>query len=499
MESLMLGRPVRVGSLVAGVVGLLGSACSGEPLSVAYGALEVTVHSAGAGSDPDGFHVSVDGKNPRILTTEAATDFLLPAGPHTVALGGLSPNCTLAGDNSRTVVIPSSDTLFAQFEVSCLETGGLLEVLIGTTGTDIDPSGYVLTVDGDSLAAVEVNGSTTAALTTGRHLVELRQLTPNCSPLDPVRTVTLVAGGIARARFDVACVATAPAGRGHEIAFSSSTAEGTQILVMNDDGTAVRQFGPGQDPSWSPDGSMLAFIGTGSRVFVMSADGTDPRQVSPGDTTHFDKTPSWSPDGTRIAFVYGCCLEPAPGPGPAPPLPDRPSFALRVIPLDGSGVNTLPSRPSDRPSEAALSTQSWNPEGSDLIFSARPELVDDPLDLWLIGADGTTDRQLTFTPEDETDPAWSPDGTRIAFTIGNPSQGDCASHISIMNADGTGERTRLTTSCDDREPAWSPDGSQVAFTRDREGTAGIYVVNADGSGQTRLTNGLSAGHPTWRP
>jgi Tol biopolymer transport system component len=170
-----------------------------------------------------------------------------------------------------------------------------------------------------------------------------------------------------------------------------------------------------------------------------------------------------------------------------------------VISADGSGANTLPSRPSDRPSEAALSTQSWNPEGSDLIFSARPELVDGSLDLWLIGADGTNERQLTLTPEDETAPAWSPDGARIAFTI-RSFQGDCASQINTVNADGAGEPVRLTSSCDDYDPAWSPDGLQIVFARDREGAQEIYVMNADGSGQTRLTHRLAlSGHPSWRP
>jgi Tol biopolymer transport system component len=67
-----------------------------------------------------------------------------------------------------------------------------------------------------------------------------------------------------------------------------------------------------------------------------------------------------------------------------------------------------------------------------------------------------------------------------------------------MNANGTGQ-TRLTSNPDyNGEPAWSPDGSEIAFTSYRDGNYEIYVMNTDGTGQTRLTNNLAYdGEPTW--
>src|SRR6185295_11732033 len=93
-------------------------------------------------------------------------------------------------------------------------------------------------------------------------------------------------------------------------------------------------------------------------------------------------------------------------------------------------------------------------------------------------------------------PAWSPTCDRIAFTKDPGGNVE----IYVMNADGTGV-TRLTntsTSIWDSDPAWSSDGSQIAFRSNRDGNNEIYVMNADGSGVTRLTNDASSDAlPAW--
>lgn len=93
-------------------------------------------------------------------------------------------------------------------------------------------------------------------------------------------------------------------------------------------------------------------------------------------------------------------------------------------------------------------------------------------------------------------PAWSPDGTRIAFY----SERDGNAEIYVMNADGTGV-TRLTrTSADEGYPAWSPDGRTISFDSDRDGNFDVFAMNADGSNVRPLTR-----HPardvsaTWSP
>jgi len=122
-----------------------------------------------------------------------------------------------------------------------------------------------------------------------------------------------------------------------------------------------------------------------------------------------------------------------------------------------------------------------------------------------MNADGTDPRNLTNHPRFDSGPAWSPDGTRIAFNSdrdGNPE-------IYVMNADGTDPRNLTNDPDFDVLPAWSPDGSRIAFTSDRdEGDDEVcvmcddevYVMNADGTDPRNLTNNPAEDtQPVWSP
>lgn len=93
-------------------------------------------------------------------------------------------------------------------------------------------------------------------------------------------------------------------------------------------------------------------------------------------------------------------------------------------------------------------------------------------------------------------PSWSPDGRKIAFV----SERDGNSEIYMMNADGS-DVTRLTDhSADDWGASWSPDGRKIAFVSDRDGNDEIYMMNADGTNVTRLTNNPGVDKfPVWQP
>jgi Tol biopolymer transport system component len=105
--------------------------------------------------------------------------------------------------------------------------------------------------------------------------------------------------------------------------------------------------------------------------------------------------------------------------------------------------------------------------------------------------------RLTNNSSLDSDPAWSPDGTKLAF-VSNRDGGNV--EIYRMNADGSGQ-TRLTTSpAYDADPAWSPDGNQIVFASDRDGDFELFKMNADGTGQTQLTfNSVHDGFPAWSP
>jgi Tol biopolymer transport system component len=117
--------------------------------------------------------------------------------------------------------------------------------------------------------------------------------------------------------------------------------------------------------------------------------------------------------------------------------------------------------------------------------------------IYVMNADGSGLRKLTTGPHADSRPAWSPDGSRIAFARAGDSS-SCG--IYVMNADGSG-LTRLTSGCGDITPTWSPDGGRIAFGKWTLGSlsTGIYVMNADGSGVSQLTEGLHDEYPAWSP
>ena len=107
-------------------------------------------------------------------------------------------------------------------------------------------------------------------------------------------------------------------------------------------------------------------------------------------------------------------------------------------------------------------------------------------EIYVMNEDGSGQVDLTNNPADDTHPLWSPDHTRIAFR----SDRDGNQEIYVMNADGSDPLNLTQNPAVDDRPAWSPDGKQIAFTSDRSGTQNgpsLYLMNADGSGQTQLT------------
>jgi Tol biopolymer transport system component len=118
-----------------------------------------------------------------------------------------------------------------------------------------------------------------------------------------------------------------------------------------------------------------------------------------------------------------------------------------------------------------------------------------PAEIYLVNPDGSGRVQLTQGPSVNVDPAWSPDGRRIAFASNRDDPND---EIYVMNADGTNIARLTNNSSSDRDPAWSPDGTKLLFTRDGAQGPDIYRMNADGSGVTRLTFS-GARTPAWSP
>ncbi len=115
-------------------------------------------------------------------------------------------------------------------------------------------------------------------------------------------------------------------------------------------------------------------------------------------------------------------------------------------------------------------------------------------DIRVVAPDGSGDRALTRGRADDVQPAFSPDGTQIAFSRARPGS---SPDLHVVGADGTGLR-RLTRNIGSDAPSWSPDGARLVFDARR----GIYSIAADGTGLARLTRGsggLADLAPAWAP
>ena len=118
-------------------------------------------------------------------------------------------------------------------------------------------------------------------------------------------------------------------------------------------------------------------------------------------------------------------------------------------------------------------------------------------EIYVMDANGESQKRLTNHPFLDSEPVWSPDGKRIAF-VSNRRWFNL--HIYIMDSDGR-NLIRITDGVRDRYPAWSPDGSKIAFAAyPEELNFEIYVMDPDGENQTRLTHNVGGDtHPSWSP
>lgn len=237
------------------------------------------------------------------------------------------------------------------------------------------------------------------------------------------------------------------------------------IYTVRPDGTGVRRLtnGPDRNPTWSPDGTKIAFVRfDGGRdyshaLMVMNADGTEERRVAPVATWRvhdFD----WSPDSTRIA--YGAHVH-------------DDEDDLFVV-----DVATRERRRLVNVAEAEWNPR-WSPAGDEILFVA-PYATDEPTrtDVYKIAAPDESPGPVP-TPSPSPTPIaqstgedhsaeWSPDGTQVAFASSRDHQveehvAEQSNDVYVANADGSDPR-RLSESPQMETPiAWKPDGNVVAY------------------------------------
>ena len=297
--------------------------------------------------------------------------------------------------------------------------------------------------------------------------------------------------------------ATTRAGR---IAFTLDRDGFTSLYTIRPDGKGLRRLtaphvlsatGGDSGPAWAPDGKHLVFArdlphygADHVELYVVRYDGNFARRLS--RNAYFDLEPAWSPDGRRIAYVRVTSFDGALNAG------------LAQVGLNGLTVKPLTAGPRDL-------TPSFAPDGSQLVFARlpRPGAPLEDAQLYLVEKGGANVRPLGSTPVAGWQPAWSPDGKRIAFVSFRDhngqscGSGDCLPNgeLYVVGTDGSG-LTRLTRStADDQHPTWSPDGTRIAYASGYDDLhAGhppwLYIRPAGGGPAKLLRRGIVA-DPAW--
>ncbi|TKB71980.1 MAG: hypothetical protein E8D45_11450 [Nitrospira sp.] len=252
-----------------------------------------------------------------------------------------------------------------------------------------------------------------------------------------------------------------------KIAFISEQGKARELYVMDYDGHAPRQLTADGFltlmPRWSVDRRFLYYtsyredrtrqeihrleVATGKRQVVVSDEG-------------LNMTPAVSPNGVRLAVL------------------DQATNVSQQLTVHASG-DLSPS---------------WSPTGQDLAFtsdrSGRPQV-------YLMSADGSHVRRLTYEGDYNAAPAWSPTGNWIAHVCRSESR---QFKLCLTSPDGQKRRQLTTGNTIDDAPSWAPDGRHLVFSSVADGKSHLYMINADGSGLERLTSGGTYhSDPAWSP
>ncbi len=300
-------------------------------------------------------------------------------------------------------------------------------------------------------------------------------------PKNKLRTVLLVAGATAL----VAPAASAYPGTNGALAFTSTENGARHIFVTTAGGitdlTGTSSSATETQPKFSPDGREIVFTRSApglpnSEIFVMGAGGGQRTRLT--DTSAGNSDPTWSPNGTQIAFVSLRS-------GGVPQI-----FIMRS---DGTDIRQITH---DRAGKAQLA---WSPTGNRIAFVRAPVSGGDR-EIYSINTNGSGMVDLTNDRSSfDVEPAWSPDGTQIVYSGPFQPGNSVGQDLWIMNANGTNKHALTHEDngySDGAYPAWSPDGTMIAFVANNgTGYYHVWEVSANGGQNVEVVKNNGAGNP----
>ncbi len=249
-----------------------------------------------------------------------------------------------------------------------------------------------------------------------------------------------------------------------------------RLAIMDSDGANHRFITNGQStalsPRYSPDYSRIAYLSYldgNPRIYVYDIASGQQTLVTQSSNPTF--APRWSPDGRWI--LYSMAI--------------GGNTDIYRVAAEGGGT---PLRLTDSPSIEVGG--SYSPDGGQIVFESDQSGAQQ---CYVMNADGSGQRRISFFGGRCASPEWSPRGDQIAFTH---IAGDF--HIAVMNTDGRNLRT-LTNGWQDEGPSWAPNGRIIQFfrTERNSGDSAIYQVDLTGENERRLRTPVGASDPAWGP
>jgi TolB protein len=247
-----------------------------------------------------------------------------------------------------------------------------------------------------------------------------------------------------------------------QLAFISTVDGHKEIFVSDFDGSNARRLTRHQSitltPRWSPRGNEIAYTSYkdgGPALYILKFPALQTQRISnrPG----VNITPAWHPDGESLALAVN----------------HKGNSQIIQVNRSGTLLNTLTQ------SWGIDVSPAWSPDGRQLAFvsnrSGNPQI-------YILDVATRQVRRLTFQGSYNTGPVWSPKGNWIAYA------GRVGGQFQIFTiAPGGGEAQQLTQQGNNESPDFSPDGSMIVFSSNRHGKAALYVMNANGANQRRIT------------